>query len=251
MYTYTLFIIFSLLFFIYIYTKTKTIKKTKLKKETFTNDFNQLDNLKPINIYDNIIDNNECNKLIEISDGKFIKSTVYSSNNGKSSSKSLHPLKGLIVPSELCPSASGFIDEKSRSSTNYYFKRAENDLISKIENKVCDLLNIKLDQIEPLQIAKYEKGQEYKYHYDYFDETDNQRQYSIIIYLNDLDEQDGGATHFPLYKCKFFPYKGRAIQWNNINSDKSLNKLSLHAGQPILTDKTKYILTIWTREHSL
>lgn len=227
-------IILTLLFFFYIYNN-----ELNKQNETFSNDsdlelgsYNQFNNLHPINIYDNIINSDECNKLLKISNGKFIQSTLYDSKSNKSSINS-------------------FIDEKSRSSTNYYFKRAENDLISKIENKVCDLLNIKLDQIEPLQIAKYEKGQEYKYHYDYFDETDNQRQYSIIIYLNDLDEQDGGATHFPLYKCKFFPYKGRAIQWRNINSDKSLNKLSLHAGQPILTDKTKYILTIWTREYSL
>ncbi len=212
-------ILFSLLFLIYIYNQ-----KNKLN-ESFTNEFKQ-NNQSPINIYDSIIDSDECNQLLEISDGKFMQSTLYSSNNN-------------------------FIDQKSRSSTNFYFNRGETELIRKIENKVCDLLNINLDQIEPLQIAKYDKGQEYKYHYDYFDQTDNQRQYSIIIYLNDLDEVDGGATHFPLYKCKFYPYKGRAIQWNNINSDKSLNKLSLHAGQPILTDKTKYILTIWTREHSL
>jgi prolyl 4-hydroxylase len=217
-------IFFTLLIFIYIYNELNK------QNETFSNDYdlelgssNQLVNNNPINIYDNIINSDECNQLLEISDGKFIQSSLYNSK-------------------------SGFIDTKSRSSTNFYFNRGENELIRKIENKISNLLNINLDQIEPLQIAKYEKGQEYKYHYDYFDDTDNQRQYSIIIYLNDLDELDGGATHFPLYKCKFYPYKGRAVQWNNINSDKSLNKLSLHAGQPILTDKTKYILTIWTRE---
>jgi prolyl 4-hydroxylase len=217
-------IFFTLLIFIYIYNELNK------QNETFSNDYdlelgssNQLVNNNPINIYDNIINSDECNQLLEISDGKFIQSSLYNSK-------------------------SGFIDTKSRSSTNFYFTRGENELIRNIENKISNLLNINLDQIEPLQIAKYDKGQEYKYHYDYFDDTDNQRQYSIIIYLNDLDEVDGGATHFPLYKCKFYPYKGRAIQWNNINSDKSLNKLSLHAGQPILTDKTKYILTIWTRE---
>jgi len=223
-------IFFTLLIFIYIYNELNK------QNETFSNDsdlelgsynqFKQLDNLQPINIYDNIIDSDDCNQLLKISDGKFIQSTLYKS------------------------SASGFVDTKSRSSTNFYFNRGENNLIRKIENKISNLLNINLDQIEPLQIAKYDKGQEYKYHYDYFDDTDNQRQYSIIIYLNDLNELDGGATHFPLYKCKFYPYKGRAVQWSNINSDKSLNKLSLHAGQPILTDKTKYILTIWTREKS-
>ena len=226
-------IILTLLFFFYIY--NNDLSK---QNETFSNNsdlelgsYNQFNNLHPINIYDNIINSDECNKLLKISNGKFIQSTLYDSKSNKSST-------------------SGFIDTKSRSSTNFYFMRGENNLIRKIENKISNLLNINLDQIEPLQIAKYDKGQEYKYHYDYFDDTDNQRQYSIVIYLNDLDEVDGGATHFPLYKCKFYPYKGRAVQWSNINSDKSLNKLSLHAGQPILTDKTKYILTIWTREKS-
>lgn len=240
-------IFFTLLIFIYIYNELNK------QNETFSNEsdlelgsYNQFNNLHPINIYDNIINSDECNKLLKISDGKFIQSTLYDSKSSKSLQPNVSGQRSKASPNLF----GGFIDTKSRSSTNFYFNRGENELIRNIENKISNLLNINLDQIEPLQIAKYEKGQEYKYHYDYFDDTDNQRQYSIIIYLNDLDELDGGATHFPLYKCKFYPYKGRAIQWNNINSDKSLNKLSLHAGQPILTDKNKYILTIWTREKS-
>ena len=220
----------GLIILIYIYCDLNKSTKSNKYKEKFTNKLNKYEILdKPINMYDNFINKNDCDKLIKLSEGKFIQSSVYGSNKG-------------------------FIDTNARTSSNAYFKRGENSLIKNIENKVCDLLNIKLDQIEPLQIARYERGQEYKYHYDYFEkETDqynNQRTNSIIIYLNDLTEEDGGATHFPLYKCKFYPYKGRAIHWKNMDLDNNLNKLSLHAGQPILTDKTKYILTIWTRENS-
>ena len=219
-----------LLFLIYIYYDFIKTNKLKKYKEKFNENQSFNSNLEiPIKIYDNFINKDECNKLIKLCQGRFLQSSVYGSNQD-------------------------FIDTKSRSSTNTYFKRGENKLINKIEKKVCELLNIKLDQIEPLQIVKYEKGQEYKYHYDYFDkesdQNNNQRINSILVYLNDLDEEDGGATHFPLYKCKFIPYKGRAIHWENIDSNKNLNKLSLHAGQPILTDKFKYILTIWTRENS-
>ena len=37
------------------------------------------------------------------------------------------------------------------------------------------------------------------------------------------------------------------VYWQNKEDGKLHNK-SLHCGEPILTDTTKYILTIWTRE---
>ena len=224
----------SLIYIYYDLNKKNKHNKLKKYKEKFSNNNieTQLFDSKlemPIKIYDNFINQDECDKLIKLSEGKFIQSSIYESNKG-------------------------IIDTKSRSSSNSYFTRGENSLIKKIENKVTNLLNIKLDQIEPLQIVKYEKGQEYKYHYDYFDkntdQNNNQRTNSFLVYLNDLDEKDGGATHFPLYKFKFYPSKGRAIHWENMDLDKNLNKLSLHAGQPILTDNVKYVLTIWTRENS-
>ena len=160
--------------------------------------------------------------------------------------------KDRFVTSTVYSTNSGSIDKSARSSSCAYFKRGENNLIKSIEDKVASSLNISLDQIEPLQIVKYEKGQEYKYHYDYFGkETDqilNQRVYSILVYLNDLDEVDGGSTHFPLYKIRTYPYKGRAVGWNNLNPDGKENSLTLHAGESILSDKVKYVLTIWTRK---
>jgi hypothetical protein len=161
------------------------------------------------------------------------------------------------------PSASGFktstvystnqgsVDMSARSSSCSYFKRGENDLIKSIESQVASLLSIDLKQIEPLQIVRYEKGQQYKYHYDYFgketDQKKNQRLHSILVYLNDLDEVDGGSTHFPLLKIRTYPYKGRAVLWNNLSADGTENNLTLHAGEPVLNDKIKYVLTIWTR----
>jgi prolyl 4-hydroxylase len=180
--------------------------------------------LQPIQVFDNFITADECDELLKLKEGKYTKSKVYSENKE-------------------------YIDNTSRTSSNSYFFKSENDLIKKIENKVVNMLNIKLEQIEPLQIVKYEKGEQYKYHHDYFDKSVNQKQrlHSFIVYLNDLDEVDGGATHFPLLKFRFTPYKTRAIHWKNIDLNGNPNELSLHAGEPLLTDKIKYVLTIWTR----
>lgn len=219
---YTVFILFSIMILIIfiILDNTKSI-------DHFSN---PVINANPVNIIDNFITRDECNSLIEMSKNRFQPSTIYSS-------------------------ASGSIDLKSRSSTNVYFKKSENILIEQIEEKISNLLQIDIARIEPLQIAKYNKDQEYKLHYDYFDSNSNQfsnqRTHSVIIYLNDLDIQDGGSTFFSLYKIRFFPYQGRAIYWNNSDQDGKLNNLSLHCGEPVLTDKTKYILTIWIRKDNI
>ena len=187
----------------------------------------QIKQIEQIEQIDNFISLSECDKLIKLAENRYTNSTVYVQTHGS-------------------------VDTNARSSSCAYFKRGENSLIKKIESKVSKMFSIDRMQIEPIQIVKYEKGQQYKYHYDYFasnsDQINNQRVYSILIYLNDLDELDGGTTDFPYYKLKIQPQKGKCIYWKNTNLDNSVNKLTLHAGKPILTNKIKYVLTIWTRE---
>jgi prolyl 4-hydroxylase len=69
------------------------------------------------------------------------------------------------------------------------------------------------------------------------------------VYLNTLDIADGGATSFFHYKKKVTPKKGQAVWFKNMNDDGTLNTLSLHSGEEILTDGViKYALNIWTRQ---
>jgi prolyl 4-hydroxylase len=183
---------------------------------------------KTIQTFDNFLSNKQCDKLINMVKDKFVNSTIYSTNNG-------------------------VVDKNARSSSCAYFKRGENELISAIESRVAKMMSIDKNQIEPIQIVRYNKNQEYKYHYDYFasnsNQYNNQRQYSILIYLNSLKKKDGGSTFFPLLKKSFTPNKGKCIIWNNLNPDGTENNLTLHAGQPVLTDKIKYVMTIWTRKY--
>jgi len=203
--------------------KSKSRYPRKNHKEKFTNLSTYT---KTIQLLDDFISPSICDELIQLAKPRFKTSTVYSTNQGS-------------------------VDMNARSSSCAYFKRGENELIKSIESQVASLLAIDLKQIEPLQIVRYEKGQQYKYHYDYFgqetDQNKNQRVHSILVYLNDLDEVDGGSTHFPLLKLRTYPYKGRAVFWNNLKPDGTENNLTLHAGEPILNDKIKYVLTIWTR----
>lgn len=174
--------------------------------------------LKPINI-DNFISDNDCEYLIRTYKDKAARSIT---ENG--------------------------IHESRTSST--YFLSDSDATVKYIKQKVSDYLNVPLTHIENIQFLKYQKGEQYKYHNDYFQGTNipNQRVHTILIYLNTLQPEDGGETSFYYHKLKITPKKGMAVWFRNMSEDGKLVTESLHSGEPIKTDTIKYALNVWTRQ---
>ena len=73
--------------------------------------------------------------------------------------------------------------------------------------------------IEPLQIVKYQQGQKYEGHHDFFDVCDledkqhnGRRQVTFLIYLKDMPPgETGGGTGFPDLKLEVAPEQARAV----------------------------------------
>jgi prolyl 4-hydroxylase len=137
------------------------------------------------------------------------------------------------------------------SSTSNLFE--DNEIVSQINQKICNELQIPKEFSEPTQGQLYETGQEYKYHNDYFwgDDvskyciTSGQRTYTCMIYLNDGFE--GGETDFWYLGIKIKPKIGKAVFWKNSNGLGTENSGSLHAGSPVISGQ-KIIITKWFRE---
>ena len=113
-------------------------------------------------------------------------------------------------------------------------------------NKYYDTFQLTLDHAEAVQLTKYEVGQEYKRHVDYFNQKDktaidNDRCGTVIFYLN--DDFEGGETYFPHLDLSIKPKKGMALFFA-YNYDADTNHLSTHAGLPV-TSGVKTIATIW------
>jgi prolyl 4-hydroxylase len=178
-----------------------------------------------LKIYNNFLTHEECDNLIKSTNYNFIDSTVLNDKNNSD------------------------IDKKTRSSSSYYFKKAENPIILKIENMISKELNVPIENIEPIQMTIYNKNQEYLPHYDYIFNIENQRTHTFVVYLNTLSENEGGSTHFVSYNKKIYPEKGKAICFKNTDTAGNLNKMSLHGGEKVLNDNTKYILSIWIRQN--
>lgn len=125
-------------------------------------------------------------------------------------------------------------------------------------------------RIENPQVTHYEKGQEFKYHFDWSADSAgriNNREATIFGIL-DVDCRNCG-THFPHLAwdwttkdpswCTFFecgnttllsrPVAGSALYWRNMHANGTGDERTLHAGLPI-PDGFKTGVNIWTRVDS-
>lgn len=121
--------------------------------------------------------------------------------------------------------------------THRYLINFVNDNIDKISSDHTEFINgigsrIVFDYISNPQIQKYEKGGYFKWH----DDQVEPRILSFIIYLNTLDDGDGGETEFFCGKI-IKPKRGKIVifpaTWNYF-----------HRGKEILNG-SKYIVSIF------
>jgi prolyl 4-hydroxylase len=180
----------------------------------------------PVKIIENFLSPEDCKYLIKTYDEKVFRSRVVTNKNDS--------------------------DTHSARTSSTFFIPNNDIVITKLREKVADILKVDIRNIEGIQFLRYMKGERYLWHHDFIQvENVNQRTDTFIVYLNDLDEKDGGATGFFHYKMKVSPKEGRAAWFKNCDENGKLINESLHSGEEIFTDVTKYALNIWIRQHPL
>jgi prolyl 4-hydroxylase len=173
-----------------------------------------------------------------------------------------------FLPPAMCTELIRLIDKDRRPSTladpngDHYFRTSETcDLeadepaVAEIERRLFELTGIDPAHGEPVQGQRYEVGQEFKPHTDYFEpggvdyetytSVAGQRTWTFMIYLN--EPQAGGATRFKAIDKLFKPQTGKLLGWNNWRPDGTLNPATLHHGMKVRKG-VKYVITKWYRE---
>lgn len=140
-----------------------------------------------------------------------------------------------------------------RTSDGMFFRRAETELIARIERRIARLLCWPLQNGEGLQVLNYAHGAQYKPHYDYFDPTapgtptilkrGGQRVGTLVMYLN--TPAQGGATTFPDVGLAVSAQRGNAVFFSYDRPHPVTQ--TLHGGAPVLTGE-KWVATKWLRE---
>tara|TARA_Y100001958_G_C21242251_1_gene570515 strand:- start:2061 stop:2765 length:705 start_codon:yes stop_codon:yes gene_type:complete len=180
--------------------------------------------------YKNLLSNEECDKIIELSRGKVKRSTVIGDNKNDISDV--------------------------RTSENTFLKNDIDPLLKNIDERIYNIIGINPKNYEDLQVVHYSPNQYYKAHWDACDpEYDKRclndvkkgglRFATFIIYLN--DDMVGGETEFPLINKKIVPEKGKGVLFFNLNSDlKNRREDSKHAGLPPKSGE-KWMCNKWIR----
>lgn len=176
-------------------------------------------------------------------------------------------IKNFLNPQE-CEQLMVLVDRDRRPSTiadpngDDYFRTSEtcdlnhsDPFVKEIDQRICNFADIDPVFGEPLQGQRYEVGQEFKAHTDFFDpggqdfkkfcSVPGQRTWTFMIYLNEPGA--GGATRFTQFKKSFTPQTGTMLCWNNMDATGQPNGWTLHHGMKVRSG-TKYVITKWYRE---
>ena len=129
---------------------------------------------------------------------------------------------------------------KGRTGSNTWLPHNTNDVILNVAQRLSDTVRMPLENAEPFQVVHYEVGQEYDYHWDSFDKSDEsynekyvsqqggQRIITALGYLRDVPK--GGETGFNRLGVNVQPKQGTVVIWYNVEPDTTKRELlSQHA----------------------
>lgn len=178
-------------------------------------------------VIDNFLSSTECDAIISGAVDRLARSTVVDTVNGSR------------------------VDD-IRTSYGMFYSKAENTVISTIEERMSKLVDWPVANGEALQVLRYAVGAEYKPHNDYFSSEDpsqasninrgGNRIATILTYLNDVPA--GGGTIFPEMGIEVRPKKGMAIFFGYTACNQST--MSLHGGSPVVSGE-KWVAVKWLR----
>jgi len=148
-------------------------------------------------------------------------------------------------------------ESKSRTSSGVFFVTKymkASALLRDIERRIAEWTQLPVENGEAYYLLRYELGQEYKPHTDWFGDTEVGRAHigeqgnrfaTVLTYLHEPEE--GGATIFPNAHLEVRAKAGDSVLFWDLHSDNSPDENSLHGGKPVLKG-TKWAMTKWIRE---
>jgi prolyl 4-hydroxylase len=182
-------------------------------------------------VLQDVLSAEECDQLIELARPRLTPSTV------------VDPVSGIDTVAE------------HRNSEGMFFRLEETPFISRLDQRISQLMNSPLRHGEGLQVLRYGPGTQSTPHFDFLIPNNltnqqslarsGQRVASLVIYLNDVPE--GGATFFPELALSVCARKGHAVYFEYCNSGNQLDHLTLHAGAPVIAGE-KWAVTKWMRQ---
>ncbi|KAH0784302.1 hypothetical protein KY290_003900 [Solanum tuberosum] len=186
----------------------------------------------------------ECNHLVSLAKKELKRSAVADNESGESKLSEV------------------------RTSSGMFISKAKDPIVTGIEEKIATWTFLPKENGEDIQVLRYEEGQRYEPHHDYFTDKVNivrggHRLATVLMYLSDVEK--GGETAFPeaevstrrrsmaadnsLSECAkkgiaVKPRKGDALLFFSLHPNAVPDPMSLHGGCPVIEGE-KWSATKW------
>ncbi|XP_038903083.1 probable prolyl 4-hydroxylase 4 [Benincasa hispida] len=195
-------------------------------------------------VYEGFLTDLECDHLISLAKAELKRSSVADNLSGESKVSEV------------------------RTSSGAFIHKAKDPIVSGIEDKIAAWTFLPKENGEDIQVLRYEYGQKYDAHFDYFADKVNiarggHRMATVLMYLSDVEK--GGETVFPsaeesqrrqasetnddLSDCAkkgiaVKPRKGDALLFFSLHPNAIPDISSLHGGCPVIEGE-KWSATKW------
>nr|ABI79328.1 prolyl 4-hydroxylase [Dianthus caryophyllus] len=196
-------------------------------------------------VYEGFLTDEECDHLISIAKTELKRSAVADNESGKSQVSEV------------------------RTSSGAFISKAKDAIVQRIEEKLATWTFLPIENGEDIQVLRYEEGQKYENHFDFFSDKVNiarggHRYATVLMYLSNVEK--GGDTVFPnaelserqkaaiaanddLSECakrgiSVKPRKGDALLFFSLTPTATPDQLSLHGGCPVIEGE-KWSATKW------
>ncbi|XP_010531793.1 PREDICTED: probable prolyl 4-hydroxylase 6 [Tarenaya hassleriana] len=190
-------------------------------------------------LYKGFLSDEECDHLITLAKDKLEKSMVVDDS-------------GEDMESEI------------RTSSGMFLSRRQDEVVANIEGRLSAWTFLPEENGESIQVLRYEYGQKYETHHDFFIDKANlkfgHRVATVLMYLSNVEM--GGETVFPLSEAKTSqpkddswsecakkgyavkPWKGDALLFFNLHPNGTSDASSLHGSCPVIEGE-KWSATKW------
>lgn len=119
-------------------------------------------------------------------------------------------------------------------------------VVRALNRRIAAASDTNVDAGEPLTVLRYVPGQQYRLHHDALPGVDNQRAWTMLVYLN--EGYRGGETGFPANGLQFQGGGGDGLLFANLDPEGAIDHAAQHAGLAV-TAGAKWLCTRWIRQH--
>ena len=140
---------------------------------------------------------------------------------------------------------------EERTSKFLQLSKSQDAVVRRVEERASDLVGLRPEYLEPLQIVSYSQGQYFRLHHDAgtlldsgeVEPVEPRRLVTLFVYLNSLPKGQG-HTEFPNLPLSVRPKEGCGVLFCNVLADGSVDPRTAHQACPITANLRKFGINV-------